>query len=147
MSSVGSDLIVDRIKVTDVIDWTNAEFDPPLQGGGVDNLAGVLAAGNDGNGQKMLNIGGLSLHPNTTSTPPDRHITGAEEIVCQNLRATFSYVAVANCIDLDFDENAGNTTISGSTVPGQETICTNLDLEMQAICFPAPLMMIPWRML
>ena len=42
MSSVGSDLIVDRIKVNDIINWTNAEFVPPIQGGGVDTLAGVL---------------------------------------------------------------------------------------------------------
>ena len=137
MSSVGSDLIVDRIKVNDIINWTNAEFVPPIQGGGVDTLAGVLAAGNSANNQKMINVGGLSLTPNSLLSPPDGHITGAEEVVCQNLRATFSFVTSANCIDLDFDENAGNTTISGSTVPGQETICTNLDLRDASNLFPS----------
>lgn len=136
MTSYGDHLTCKDLKSTGTIHWNT--FEPPIQGGGVDTLAGVLAAGNDANFQQMRNVAGISISsdPNNVTAAIDGHITGAEEIDCQTLRATESFVLNANCITLDFDENAGNTTISGSTVAGQETVCTNLDLRDVSNLFP-----------
>ena len=66
MSSYGDDLfsknvVCDKIKINKIIDWEDAEFKPPLSGGGIPTLATVLNAGNDANFKNVVNVGGITM--------------------------------------------------------------------------------------
>ena len=134
MTYLGKNTYCKEITVNGTITWdpdaVGGGFNPPLADSGINTLSATLSAGNDATQQKILNAGGLSFSLDGISrTPPDGHITGATEINTNVLRATESHIVRSNCIDIDFDENASGTTIKGSTVENDKTVCTHLDLS------------------
>ena len=145
MSSYGEDLrtknlCTNNLQTTGTIFWNEdapgGGFDPPLDKAGISTITAVLNAGNDANGLEIQNVGGISISTDGISRNPDPgHISGATEVDCNTLRATESFVVNANCITLDFDENAAGTTIQGSTLAGDPTVCTWLDLSSDTNTF------------
>ena len=139
MTSYGSDIFAKTLNATDIrstgkIFWK--DFVPPLENAGVNTISAVLESGNDANGEEIQNCGGISISTDGVRRNPDPgHITGATEINCNTLRATESFIVNANCITLDFDEDASGTTIQGSTQAGDPTACTHLDFSSSTNTF------------
>lgn len=159
MSSGGNNLFsksidTTNIRVKGVIDWTGADFKPPLSGGGGGNtptLAAVLEAGNDANNEEILNCGKITMQANGNNVNQDASISGASRIECDTFVATNATALLANVgVDLTlgtaqasggsliFNAQAtqGSCSITGPS-SGNRCVVTNCDLTSATNTFPA----------
>jgi len=141
MSSYGDDLyskkvVCDTIKIKKIIDVTDAEFKPPLSGGGVPTLNGVLNAGNDANFKNIVNVGGITMQTGNTLAE-DGKITGATEVATNVLTTTTGNIILTKTNDIEMTPNAG-TSFTGSVAPlsGNKTEFTNCDFSSSTNVFP-----------
>ena len=141
MSSYGDDLfsknvVCDKIKINKIIDWEDAEFEPPLSGGGIPTLATVLNAGNDANFKNVVNVGGITMQTGNTLAE-DGKITGATEVATNVLTTTTGNIILTKTNDIEMTPNAG-TSFTGSVAPlsGNKTEFTNCDFSSSTNVFP-----------
>lgn len=135
------------------IKWT--AFEPPLTGGGGNqNLAGVLATGNDANAQDLLNVGKITMTGGgDASLQTVKSITGVSNLACQNMVTTFATALESNVGDeltmgssggsggiIQFDPNGapGSHAINGASVTNR-CVITNCDLTSSTNTFPTSL--------
>ena len=141
MSSYGDDLyskkvVCDTIRIKKIIDVTDAEFKPPLSGGGVPTLTAVLNAGNDANFKNVVNVGGITMQTGNTLAE-DGKITGATEVATNVLTTTTGNIILTKTNDIEMTPNAG-TSFTGSVAPlsGNKTEFTNCDFSSSTNVFP-----------
>jgi hypothetical protein len=122
MSSAGDNLSAknvntENIRIHGIIDWTGADFYPPLGGGGpggdTPTLAAVLEAGNDANNEEILNVGKITLSANGNNVNQDASISGASSVACQSITTTF---ATALEVTVGDDLALGTAQASGGTI-------------------------------
>jgi hypothetical protein len=134
------------------IKWT--EFDPPLTGGGGNqNLAGVLATGNDANAQDVVNVGKMTMSGGggDVGLQTVDSITGVSNLECQNMVTTFATALESNVGDeltmgtsggsggiIQFDPNGapGSHAINGASDTNR-CVITNCDLTSATNTFPS----------
>ncbi len=105
------------------IKWT--AFDPPLTGGGGNqNLAGVLATGNDANGQEIENVGKVTMSGGggDVSLQTVDSITGVSNLQCQNVITTFATAWECNVAD---ELTMGTAGGSGGVINFEPTAAPN----------------------
>jgi hypothetical protein len=132
------------------IKWT--EFDPPLTGGGGNqNLAGVLATGNDANAQDVLNVGKITMTGGgDVGLQIEKSITGVSNLACQNMTTTFATALESSVGDeltmgtsggsggiIQFDPNGapGSHAINGASETNR-CVLTNCDFTSATNTFP-----------
>jgi hypothetical protein len=133
------------------IKWT--EFDPPLTGGGGNqNLAGVLATGNDANAQDVVNVGKMTMSGGggDVGLQTVDSITGVSNLECQNMVTTFATALESNVGDeltmgtsggsggiIQFDPNGaqGSHAINGASETNR-CVLTNCDFTSATNTFP-----------
>jgi hypothetical protein len=133
------------------IKWT--EFEPPLTGGGGNqNLAGVLATGNDANAQDIVNVGKMTMSGGggDVGLQTVDSITGVSNLECQNMVTTFATALESNVGDeltmgtsggsggiIQFDPNGaqGSHAINGASETNR-CVITNCDLTSSTNTFP-----------
>jgi len=138
MTSYGDNLNVENLRVSSVINWEGAVFDPPLSGGPINDptLAAVLDAGNDANDKSILNCAGIELnHPDP---PPGgvyvndaNNIGGVDQLSCAKATAT-EVVSLLYTVDSEIECTAGNfTEFKGSVaaLSSKKTEFTNCDFS------------------
>ena len=87
MTSYGKTLVADKL-IAKEINWKT--FNPPLTGvGGDQNLASVLAEGNDANDQNILNVGDIECTKLETAlceaTTVDATTVTSTDVTCENM--------------------------------------------------------------
>jgi hypothetical protein len=132
------------------IKWT--EFEPPLTGGGGNqNLAGVLATGNDANGQEIDNVGKMTMSGGgDVGLQTVDSITGVSNLECSNMVTTFATALESNIGDeLTMGTSGGSGGIIQFEVTGapgshaingasdtNRCVITNCDLTSSTNTFP-----------
>ncbi len=133
------------------IKWT--EFDPPLTGGGGNqNLAGVLATGNDANSQEIDNLGKITMSGGggDVGLQTVDSITGVSNLECNTLVTTFATALESTVGDeltmgtsggsggiIQFDPNGapGSHAINGASDTNR-CVLTNCDFTSATNTFP-----------
>jgi len=132
MSSFGENLRCKDIRVTGKIDWTNADFVPPLSTDPVDipTLAAVCEAGSDANGEAITGVSQLVMGTNTGAILNDKSISGVSHLYSGAGTFTTTNTALLN-LGGDIECETGNaTTFKGSVSGGgAKTAFTNCDFS------------------
>lgn len=138
MTSYGDDLNVKHLRVSSVINWEGAKFDPPLESeGGIPGLAAVLDVSTDANNKSIINAAGIELnHPDD---PPGagvyvndaNNIGGVDQVSCAKAVAR-EVVSLSYKVDSEIECTAGNfTEFKGSVaaLSSKKTEFTNCDFS------------------